>query len=158
MLTIRRPEEIQSVTYAQYVVKYMNKWLREIEITGANSSFGKKSCRQFVDETRPLIDGVYEALKRNVRSRYGKVVVILWSQSRLDEVSIPPYEYDTMGGVCMINYAYDLNVYLDQNDREAKLKIVYDILKDAFEALPEEVGLNGSEVMSIVDVIYRDLL
>ena len=135
----------------------MNKWLSEIEIHASNS-FGKKNCRQFVDETRPLIDGAYENLKRNVRSHYGKVVVFLWPQPRLDELSIPSYEYDTMGGVCVINYAYDLNNYLSQNDQQAKLKIVYDILRDAFENLPNEVGLNGNEVMAVVDSVYKEIL
>lgn len=136
----------------------MNKWLSEIEIAGTNSSFGKKKCRQFVADTRPLVDGVYETLKRNIKSRYGKVVVKLWSQPRFDELSIPSYQYDTMGGVCMINYVYDLNIIFDLDDQQAKLKAVHGIFDDAFMNLPEEVGLTGSEVMSIVDTVYRDLL
>lgn len=134
----------------------MNKWLREIEIYASNS-FGKKNCRQFVDDTRPVVDGAYQQLKRNVRSNYGKVVVLLWPQSRLDEFSIPPYEYDTMGGVCTINYPYDLSIYLNEDNQQAKLKIVYELLKDAYKNLPEEMGLNGSEVMDIVNEVYAEL-
>lgn len=135
----------------------MNVWLNEIEIAASNS-FGKRECKEFIKETRSLVDGVYKLLDRNVRSRYRKVVVLIWPQWKLDEFSIPIYEFDSMGGVFVINYAYDLNVYLNQKDQQVKLNIVYGILRDAYKALPDEVGLTSESIMSIVDKAYGELL
>lgn len=57
----------------------------------------------------------------------------------------------------MINLAYDLNIYLSEEDPQAKLKIAYDILKNAYSNLPDEVGLNGSEVIAIMDDVYSEI-
>jgi len=134
----------------------MNKYLSEIEIHASNS-FGEKSCRKFVDETRPIVLGVYNRLKKNIRSNYGKIVVILFPQSVLDEYSLPSHEYDTAGGVCMINYSYDLNLYLNENNLDNRNEIVYNILKDAFSSSPNEVGLESSLLIDILTSTYKEI-
>jgi hypothetical protein len=151
-------EKIQSVTKDHYAIKFsnMNKWLTEIEITATKRFFGVKEARQFVDETRPLIDGVYERLKRNVKSRYGKIVVDLWTQSAIDEYSIPLHHYDTMGGVCMINIPYDLDVYLDEKNQNIKNEIVFNILKEQLENTPPEVGLEKDLIINILTDVYQE--
>jgi len=135
----------------------MHKWLAAIEIDGSIPSYGAIECRQFTKETRPLVDGVNKLLKRNVRSRFGKVIVILRSQSEVDELSMPHYVYDTMGGICMINFAYDLSNYLKQTDLKIKQELVFNIFKEEFGSLPEEIGLNGDEIMSIVERVHSEI-
>ena len=139
------------------VTKNMNKFLSEIEIHASNS-FGEKNCRQFVDETRPIVIGVYNRLKRNIRSNYGKVVVVLFPQSVLDEYSLPPCEFDDMSGVCVINYSYDLNRYLNEKTQSGKNEIVYKILKDAFSSSPKEVGLDSNSVIEILTNVYKEII
>ena len=143
--TAGTPSEIRDLC----VIENMNKWLSEIEIYASNS-FGKDNCRQFVGETRFIVSGVYEKLERNVRSKYGKVGVILWPQSVLDKYSLPSHEYDDTGGVCVVNYSYDLQLYLVETDSVEKREIVFRIFKDAFENLPSEVGLDRDVIMKIL--------
>lgn len=138
-------------------LNHMNKYLSEIEIAASNS-FGEKNARLFVDETRWVVSGVNTQLKRNIKSNYGKVVVLLWPQSVLDEYSLPPCEFDDMSGVCVINYPYDLNRYLNEKTRSDKHQIVYKILKDAFSSSPDEVGLDSSSVIDILTNVYKEII
>ena len=136
----------------------MNKWLTEIEIIASKRFFGSQEARRFLDETRPLIDGVYKKLRRNVKSRYGKIVVDLWPQSVIDEYELPSHQYDTMSGVCVINIAYDLSAYTSENNKNIKNEIVYNILKDAFQSSPNEIGLERELIINILTSVYDALL
>lgn len=137
-------------------LNYMNKYLREIDIFASNY-FGQKNCRLFVDETRIFVDSVYEKLENNVISDYGKIIVMLWPKSRLDKFLIPYYEYDDISGVCTINYPYDLSRYLNEDSREYKIKIIYDILRCAFENSQNEMGLDRKSLSDILTAVYEEL-
>jgi len=135
----------------------MNKWLTEIEITASKRFFGKKEVRKFVDETRPLIEGVYKKLNRNVKSRYGKIVIVLWPQSIIKEYELPLHEYDNTNGVCVINVPYDFNIYLSENNKSIKNKVVFNILKKALQDVPNETGLERDLIVNILTDVHETL-
>ncbi len=126
----------------------MNKYLSEIDILASNR-FGETKVRLFVDETRNLIRNVNLHLKRQVKSRYGKVSVYIWPLGVLEKYSLPKYEFDTMSGVCVINFSYDLNNYFSKKDKREM--IIYKILQEVFTVLPIEVGLDGQDVIDILE-------
>lgn len=132
----------------------MNKWLSEIEIS-ATRRFGDKNARMFTDDTRPIADGMYSRLKRNIRSRYGKIAVILLPQYVIDEYSMPSHHYDDIGGVCMINRGYELYQYHCVNSLAEKEEIVYKILNDAIENSEDQVGLERQLAIELLTDVYQ---
>ena len=128
----------------------MNKYLSEIEII-ASKRFGDQPARKFFDDTRRFVDCVYELLERNVRSNYGKIALVLWPKSALEEHPTPDHEFDSISGVCMINIAYDLSLHTGEESAQKREKMVIDLFEKAVASCPERVGIDKSAFSRILD-------
>ncbi len=133
----------------------MGKYLNTIEISPSDYLYSKEKSITMVEETRGMLYAINIHFKRSVLSNFGKVVVKLWPEDKLSEAPgpIPRYEYDTMSNVAMINVEYDIDQYIDTPDISDRNLIAYNILKDVFSGLPEELGLDGNDVIKVLEAV-----
>ncbi len=131
----------------------MSKYLSEIELSAANR-FGKNKARGFVERTRHFVFALspFSRLcplgKREVRSKFRKIVIKLWPEEWIDNKAMPigRYGLDDMSSVCVINIPYNIDLFL-QAENDDRNRIVYEIIKDVCSDLPDEIGLDGRIVL-----------
>lgn len=132
----------------------MAKYLQQVEIY-PSSHYGRLKERKITEETRCILFALNKNFKRNIYSKFGKVVISLWPKEFLTKNSIPVYEYDSMSNVAIVNLEFPIEKYISCKKVFDRNMVVYEILKKVFSDLPEKFGLDGGVVITHLENIRK---
>ncbi|VAW44399.1 hypothetical protein MNBD_GAMMA03-810 [hydrothermal vent metagenome] len=134
----------------------VGKYLTEIDIF-AVKPFGENAIK-VAGQTRNFVFSLSPSNRREVLSNFGKIVILLCPERMFHdgERSLKKYQYDDMSGVMMINIPFDLDVFLNAPKGEARNQIIYEIIKEVYSDLPNEIGLDGNIILERLEAFKEN--
>ncbi|MEE9327444.1 MAG: hypothetical protein V3U71_09130 [Cocleimonas sp.] len=134
----------------------MAKYLQQVEIS-PSTHYGHSNEQKLTAETRCILFALNINFKRNVYSKFGKVVIHLWPKEFLTKKihPIPVYEYDSMSNVAIVNVGFSIEKYVSCKKISDRNMVIYKILKKVFADLPAEFGLDGCIVNTHLEDIRK---
>lgn len=135
----------------------MGKYLQEIEIFPSNL-YGEEKSNKLSEETRGLLYALNKNFNRKLYSRFGKIVIMLWPIGTIvqKEGLIPPYEYDDISSVAVVNIEFDIDLYFDEKNISDRYLIIHNVLLKVFSDLPPKIGLEKKEIFDVLERVRNE--